>query len=140
MNYKILEYDYDKDKLSSLYVTLANTEHLVFRISDLSNIDKTLLPMMNVFNRELYPQEYGLAELLNETGMHVSPRNNGLIIFPVTGLINFTFVTGETIDITQPTIINGTVLHNYYPKVKDSVFFAIKIPTYITYEECCLLS
>jgi len=94
---------------------------------------------MNVFNRELSIREYGLAELVTETGMHVNPRNNGLIMFPVKGLMGFTFDDGTTVKITQPTITNGLVLHTYYPIESPAIFFAIKIPTNISYAECCLL-
>jgi hypothetical protein len=139
MNYTTFQFDYDKDKLMSLFQTLSTQTQAMYNIADLTNVDKTNFPMMNIFNRDLSINEYGLAELTSETGMHENPKNNGLIMFPVNGLISFTFEDQTSVDITQPTILNGKVFHTYLPKETPAVFFAIKIPSNISYEQCCLL-
>jgi hypothetical protein len=138
-NYKIFEYDYDKDSLLSLYSSLKNEGkskiELCFNAADLTNVPHESLPYMNVYERTLAIGEYGLAELLSDTGYHVNPGNNGLIIFPVSGVINFTFEDGTSIDITQPTYTNGKVSHTYSPKDGSAVFFAIKIPSDVAWED-----
>jgi len=92
------------------------------------------LPCIDIFGRELGNDEYGLAELVVETGLHTNPGNNGLIVFPVSGLIQFDFLECK-IDITEPTIINGKTIHNYLPLVTPSIFFAIKIPMDVSWEQ-----
>jgi hypothetical protein len=131
-NYITFSSEYDKDGLLSLYNSLKSQNKceikLCFEVADLTDIDQSLFPMMHIFDRVLSIQEYGLAELLTETGMHENPGNNGLIMFPLSGLIGFTFEDGTTIEIAQPTATNGRVLHTYYPIVSPAIFFAIKIP------------
>jgi len=138
-NYKIFEYTYDKDSLLSLYNSLKDEGkskvELCFNTADLTDVPHDILPNMDIYERTLAIGEYGLAELLSDTGYHVNPGNNGLIIFPVSGVINFTFEDGTSIDITQPTYTNGKVSHTYSPKDGSAVFFAIKIPSDVAWED-----
>lgn len=138
-NYKIFEYDYDKDSLLSLYNSLKDegkcSVNQCFNTADLTDVPHDRLPNMDIYERELSIGEYGLAELLSETGYHINPGNNGLIVFPVVGVITFTFEDGTSIDITQPTYTNGKVSHTYSSKDSPAVFFAIKIPSDVAWTD-----
>ena len=147
-NYKTFDYTYDAASLLSLYNTLKaegkyqSTE--CFNTVYLTDVPHDIFPKMNIFGRLLDSNEYGLAEITADTGYHVNPGNNGLIIFPIEGVINFTFENDDSIDITQPTITNGKVSHTYSPKSDSAIFFAIKIPfdidINIVYEQISVLS
>lgn len=102
----------------------------------------------------------GISELNYSTVPHVSPKNNGLIIFPLRGTILTKFfsynpesVNGrpelirelpslkarsdlynsfiEEVVIDKPTAINGLVVHQYTPVDNVAVFFCLKIPLYV---------
>ena len=136
-NYKTFDYAYSKDSLLFLYNKLKSDGKTqvdrCFEVADLTDVPHNMFPRMDIFDRTLDLKEYGLAELLSETGYHENPNNNGLIVFPVEGVIGFTFEDGTTVEITEPTITNGRIKHTYFPKTTPAVFFAIKIPLDVTW-------
>lgn len=115
-----------------IFQTSSKVKKLAYLLAE--NLPTENLPYLNIFNRTLSNDEYGLGELLIETGLHTNPRNNGLIVFPVSGLIRFDFIDCK-VDVNSPTIINGRSIHNYLPLDKPSIFFAIKIPLSIHWEQ-----
>lgn len=109
------------------------------------------------------PDRHGieLCEILKPLGPYISPRNNGLLIFPISGLLEFKFysyipkvVTNgrpvlnsysvskaiveptltDIIRITKPTAINGLVAHMYQPVEPSTVILALKIPMHISWD------
>lgn len=106
-----------------------------------------------------------LVNIVGPIGHHTNPRNNGIIVFPIEGILELSFYsyTPETIIdgrptlladryeqsfinkinstheynlyIRQPTAINGTKVHNYRPIGKSMLFFALKIPFGMTWED-----
>jgi hypothetical protein len=71
--------------------------------------------------------------------MHTKPNNNGLIIFPITNNISIEFEDGETFLINTPIAINGKELQKLSPSTTPSIFFAIKIPSDIPFEDAISL-
>jgi hypothetical protein len=134
--YKEFSFDYNQSKLFNLFQTSSKTQKLMYILAD--NLPVDVLPCMQIFNRPLLENEYGLSELVSKTGFHVSPRNNGLIVFPVHGRIEFNFIKCKVIA-TSPIAINGRQMHDYSPLDNPSIFFAIKIPTNISWEEAIKL-
>jgi hypothetical protein len=130
--YKFFDFDYNKRDLLEIFQNSLKVKKLTYSLAENLPVDK--LPFINVFDRSLSSDEYGLAELLTETGLHTNPKNNGLLVFPVNGLIQFDFLKCK-IDITTPTAINGRQLHNYKPLESSSIFFAIKIPYNVSWEQ-----
>jgi len=130
--YKTFEFNYDRHKLLELFHASTKVRKLAYAMAE--DLPANILPCINILGRELSKDEYGLAELLVETGLHTNPKNNGLIVFPVSGVIQFDFLECK-IDVTEPVMINGRTVHNYLPLVSPSIFFAIKIPSDITWEQ-----
>jgi len=128
MNYKTFDYGYSKESLLALFNRCNKQVMSCYNVADLTEVHQNMFPRMDIFDRTLDLKEYVLAELIGSTGYQINPGNNGLIIFPVTGLLTFEFEDGTSVDITGPTITNGKASHNIIPKDSPAVFFAIKIP------------
>lgn len=105
-----------------------------------------------------------LVNIVGPIGHHTNPRNNGIIVFPIEGILELSFysyipttvINGRptlqadryeqsfinkieetheyTMYLRQPTAINGTKVHNYRPIGKNMLFFALKIPFGMTWE------
>lgn len=132
MYYKRFSFNYDKEVLFNIFKSSELTRKQVYLHAN--NLPLDQLPCMNVFNRQLNDLEYSMAKIVGDTGFHVSPRNNGLILFPVNGVVRFTFLE-DTVDANTPIIINGKQQHTYGPTCDDTIFFAIKIPSYMMWAD-----
>lgn len=99
--------------------------------------NRDMLPMNHVLKRDLTTSDFGLAAMIDSTKFHVNPKNNGLIIFPLTGILKFNFEDKVQIIIDTPTIVNGKIIHKYFPINGISMFYAIKIPSDISWSEIC---
>lgn len=133
MNYKTFDYPYSKENLLALYQRCNKQDVSCYSLADLADVPQNMFPRMDIFERKLDIKEYVLGSLIGETGFQTNPGNNGLIIFPVDGVLEFTFEDGTVVEITEPTITNGKVSHNIKPKNDSAVFFAIKIPEDMTW-------
>jgi len=132
MYYKRFSFNYDKEVLFNIFKSSELTSKQVYLHAN--NLPLDQLPCMDVFNRQLHELEYGMAKIVSDTGFHISPRNNGLILFPVNGVVRFTFLE-DNIDADTPIIINGKQQHTYGPTCDNTVFFAIKIPSNVMWDD-----
>ena len=133
MNYKTFDYLYSKENLFALYQRCDKQEVSCYILADLTNVPQNMFPRMDIFDRKLDSKEYVLGSLVSETDFQINPNNNGLIVFPVDGVLEFTFEDGTVVEITEPTVTNGKVRHKIKPKNGTAVFFAIKIPEDMTW-------
>ena len=106
------------------------------------NLDHSKIDLIEygqkLFGRELKPVEYCLIELVNQSGFHTNPRNNGIIVFPLTGVASFDF--NETVALAdQPIAINGRQLHNYSPLEENTTWFVLKIPPNVLWKDITAL-
>jgi len=132
MYYKKFNFEYNKKHLLNIFNCSILTPKQVYLHA--TNIPTDMLPCINIFGRDLTINEYGLSKIVRDTGFHINPGNNGLILFPVNGIVRFRFVD-EVVDADSPIIINGRQNHSYEPTNNDTIFFAIKIPSSIKFEE-----
>ena len=132
MKFKKFNVEYDKIKLLEIFSSSKKQQELEFK----SAVAYTTNPMpcMDIFKRPLVANEHGLSELVSATRMHIKPNNNGLLLFPITGIITVKF-EGETVDIDTPIAINGKTLQQFSPTVTPAIFFAIKIPSFVPFED-----
>ena len=165
-NYKKFEYNYDKKRLLDFYnfrvmngygIPVGPLIHV-----DHQNLINYCTPGFDLVIDQPNPTNFGIAKIRNKTGLHCTPRNNGLIIFPLEGTVVYDFYSYvpnpgrpkllpynltetqtqeimktfvESVRIDQPTAINGLVVHNYYPLETSAVFYAVKIPVKMTWED-----
>ena len=103
--------------------------------SDIVLKNSDILPMNHVLRRELTSDDVGLSLMIGSTDFHINPKNNGLIIFPLGGQLKFNFENREEIVIDTPTVVNGKINHKYFPVGSSSMFYAIKVPSDISWNE-----
>ena len=133
MKYKKFNAEYNRVKLLSLFNSSEkqNEDNFISAVG----YDTTELPCMDVFNKPLFQGEHGLSELSTSESFHVKPNNNGLLIFPITGSITVEFEDGEKFVIDTPIAINGSTPQKLLPVRAPGIFFAIKIPSDISFED-----
>lgn len=109
---------------------------------------------------ELNERDVMLSLIESPVGLHCNPGNNGLLIVPLSGALNFKFysypapkVNGltsfspsdttpeveqtlvETLtNVTTPIAFNGRMIHEYYP-TGPTIFYARKIPLTFSWEQ-----
>lgn len=165
-NYKKFYYEYKKSYLLDYYDQKFQKKY--FRSNDMFvHIDHTFLigdytPLFEIIDNKPDHSNFGLSKIYKETGLHCTPRNNGLLILPVEGTLTFDFYSyisnegrpklmptdidenkkqqiintfEEKIIIDQPTAINGLTVHNYYPTNTEAIFYAVKIPATKSFNE-----
>ena len=137
MSYKKFEFSYNKNFLLELFNSLEKEDANWY--INCKNIPVESLPLITMFNRNLTVNEYGLSKLVKNMKLHINPNNNGLIIFPICGLIEVFWEDSSCIFIDQPTIINGKVLYGFNIIESPALFFAIKIPSSVTWDQSLLL-
>jgi hypothetical protein len=132
MKFKKFNIEYDKVKLLEIFTNSSKRQELEF----MSAVDYTtdLMPCMDIFKRPLVDKEYGLSELVTATRMHIKPNNNGLILFPISGIITIKFEDDEIL-VNTPIAINGKTPQKFLPTVAPAIFFAIKIPSSILFDD-----
>lgn len=138
MKYKKFNTEYDRLKLLSLFSISekqGNGQHYLSAVG----YSTESLPCMDIFSRTLNQEEYGLSKLVIAEVMHTKPNNNGLLIFPITNNISIEFGDGETFLIDAPIAISGKELQKLSPASTVSLFFAIKIPLDVPFEDAISL-
>lgn len=138
MKYKKFNIEYDRLKLLSLF-SISEKQGTGRQYLSAVGYSTESLPCMDIFSRILNPAEYGLSKLVIAEVMHTKPNNSGLIIFPITNNISIEFGDGETFLIDAPIAINGKELQKLSPGATPSMFFAIKIPSAMTFEDAISL-
>jgi hypothetical protein len=119
--YKQINFEYDKNILLDIFEN--NPKEIVnshfTKTKYLINEDKILESFYKKFDFiPLDRDSVELFELTSAVNPHVNPRNNGLIFFPVQGLIEYTFynyipelVNGRP-KLDPGTVLDGTELHS----------------------------
>lgn len=138
MKYKKFNTTYNRFKLLSLFY-ISEKQGIIKQYLSAVGYSTELLPCMDIFSRTLHKEEYGLSKLITAEAMHAKPNNNGLIIFPITHNISIEFEDGETFFIDTPIAINGKELSKLSPSATPSLFFAIKIPSDVPFEDAISL-
>lgn len=141
--YKKFNYFYQKDKITSLLKKSLAQGLYVIKFPwviiqpevVLCNLD--IMPMNDILERTLSKNDFGLSTMICPTQFHTNPKNNGLIIFPLTNNLKFQFSNNTQIIIDGPTLINGRMKHRYFPVNDVAMFYAIKIPLEISWKEIC---
>jgi hypothetical protein len=133
MKYKKFNVEYSRIQLLSLFGS--SEKQIGTNFTSAVGYSTESLPCTNIFGRALLVTEYGLSELIVGEEMHAKPNNNGLIIFPITGSISVEFEDSEKFVIDTPIAINGSLPQKLYPIRAPAIFFAIKIPLNITFED-----
>jgi hypothetical protein len=165
--YKEFDFDYDPNLFIEIFKSNGKENSMSPFLKTLYpiNEDDSIKPFYENFN--FVPTDrrsLELMEILVPVGPYISPRNNGLIFFPVSGVLEFnfysytsnTFVNGrpilpprsannnykniehtlvETIQVTGPVAINGLVTHKYTPLEFPTLVFVLKIPMHIPWED-----
>ena len=133
-NYYV-EFDLNYNKLSllELYFSHEKKESGPYSHVDPAEIinEKPIVEILDKFNflvEEFSVRDFGLSKLNKNTGLHINPRNNGIIVFPLFGSMAFDFNGNTAITIKKPTVVNGKQMHRYYPVSPPAIFFGIKIP------------
>jgi hypothetical protein len=137
MKYKKFNVEYNRVKLLSLFNSSEKQSDTNFISAVGYSTD--LLPCIDIFSKELHPAEHGLSEISIAEEMHTKPNNNGLFVFPITGSILLEFEDGEKFIIDTPIAINGKEAQRLAPARAPSIFFAIKIPVDIAFEDAISL-
>jgi hypothetical protein len=138
MKYKKFNTEYDRLKLLSLF-NISEKQGSIQQYLSAVGYSTESLPCMDIFSRTLNSEEYGLSKLVTAEIMHAKPNNNGLIIFPITNNISIEFEDGETFLIDTPIAINGKERQKLSPAATLSLFFAIKIPSDVPFEDAISL-
>jgi hypothetical protein len=131
-----------------------------------NSVDPTLVmhtypePLVDL-NYDLNENDVMLSSIEGSTGLHCNPGNNGLLIVPLSGALNFKFysysppvVEGltsfmyqdttpeveetlvETLtNVNVPIAFNGRMIHEYSPSSQPAIFYARKIPTTVLWEK-----
>ena len=127
--YKKFTKDYNNDNLLSLYNSLPSIDKGYYKET---NLDSTVIDLVeygeHLFGRKLETTEYCLIKLVSQSGFHVNPRNNGILVFPVIGVASFDFKETAVLA-DEPLAVNGRQLHNYSPDQSTTVWFVLKIPS-----------
>lgn len=133
MKYKKFNVDYNRVKILALFNSSEkqSDEHYVSAVG----FSTEVLPCMDIFNKELLAEEYGLSELAIAEEFHTKPNNNGLFLFPVTGSMVLEFADGEKFIVDTPIAINGKESHKLSPTRAPAIFFAIKISPDVAFED-----
>lgn len=103
-----------------------------------------------------------ILEVRERVGPYISPGNNGTILFPLRGELEYNFYSYvpetiennrpilkpgtankdvvyptllETIKINKPTAINGLVTHMYRPLISPAIIFVLKIPMIVSWDQ-----
>ena len=119
--YKQINFEYDKNILLEIFennpkeVVNSHFTKTKYQINE----DNVLEPFYRKFDFiPLDRDSVELFELTSAVNPHVNPRNNGLIFFPVQGLIEYTFynyvpelVNGRP-KLDPGTVLDGTELHS----------------------------
>ena len=161
--------NYNKDLFKNIW---EENKHDVNVLGTLNKVNKDLteisevVELFNILNiNPVLKDNADLVNIVGPIGHHTNPRNNGIIVFPIDGILELSFyryVPETIIDgrptlkadryeqsfidkinntheynvyIRQPTAINGTKVHNYRPIIKNALFFALKIPFGMTWED-----
>lgn len=141
---------YEKQKAEGMTVL----EKSKFRVADLSQVDKTKWPLFELMEMQRITNNCMLGEITERIGLHCNPKNNGLVILPLRGTIDFNFYswnppledgltsfmpydTNESVEktltyavrgVSTPFAFNGRLIHDYWPTSNSAIFFALKIP------------
>lgn len=141
--FKKFQYFYQKEKLEALLKKVIEEKKVIIKLpwvyaeADIVLKNQDILPMSHILKKNLTDKDFGLALMIGSTDFHINPKNNGLIIFPVSGTLKFNFKDKVEITIDTPTIVNGKITHKYFPVNGGAMFYAIKIPSDITWNEIC---
>ena len=114
--YKQISFEYDKNILLEIFENNPKevlNSHFI-KTSYQINKDKILEPFYRKFDFiPLDRDSVELFELTSTVNPHVNPRNNGLIFFPLQGLIEYKFYNyvPDTVN-GRPKLDPGTVLNN----------------------------
>jgi hypothetical protein len=134
-------YEYQQDKLLKLFqdlmVAKKFTKQNPWIHADHEEVlkNKDILPMSDFFVKELNVNDFGLSMMVGKSGIHTNKKNNGLIIFPLKRHLVFDFNEYPNIIIDTPTVINGSQEYNFYPNDTMSIFYALKIPLELSWDE-----
>lgn len=163
--YSFFQCDIDKQKLLDLFnrEKLQSTlisEKGIYHSVDPDVIIESGAPSLISIDYQLNRQDVMLSVLSTQTRLHCNPGNNGLLIVPLAGALNFDFysyqpriVEGRTQfspseespevfntlvhsvrDCEMPIAFNGRLVHNYWPTT-SAVFYARKIPLRFEWEQ-----
>ena len=143
---------------------------IMWEATDFDQSDPTVLNLYEKFNFVPYtPKNMTIGVITKNVNPYINPSNNGLIIFPLQNVLEVSFyshpgvlVDGrptlvpewrnqsqldeiksthvETIQITQPTIINGLVAHSYQIANDNVLICVLKIPMSVSWEEVYMLT
>jgi hypothetical protein len=102
-----------------------------------------------------------LLEVVQTVNPHVNPRNNGLLVFPIKGVLEFSFydytdieenlypgvispnsmlnnkiesTLSYKISADSPVAINGRITHSYKPLTDTALILVLKIPKRVNWE------
>ena len=163
--YKEFNFDYDPSVFLKIFNENAKDESA-------SPFAKTLFPIHQDPYLELFYQQFNfiptdrrsleIMEVKKRVGPYVSPGNNGTIIFPLSGALEYNFYSyvpttvengrpilkpgtadlrtveptlTETIKVTRPIAINGLKTHMYRPVESPTIIFVLKIPLNVSWEQ-----
>lgn len=168
--YKIIDCDYNKSELLKLFIlsNKANVKSLYEVVDDIKD-NEYVVDLFRQF--KIIPHNkfnIALGEFQRQVLPYISPGNNGLIIFPLSGSIEFNFYSygedfkreqlspyrvndpeeistirktlKETLIIEQkPVAINGLITHDYRPLVGPAVAMILKIPLSVDWQDILLI-
>ena len=160
--YRFFQCDVDKAFLLRLFDEQHQEGNLKREKNVYDSVDPKLLmqqaqPIVDL-DYELNPHDVMLSLIDRPTMLHCNPNNNGLLMIPLRGKLNFDFysyqpriVDGRTQflpqeetpnvlstlvhslrDVDRPIAVNGRMVHNYWG-TDSAVFYARKIPSVLTW-------
>lgn len=164
--YKFFDVYYNRHNLTELFIERQQSaaDHKT-KVTENIIEEPSIVDVFEHFNMIPYNKfNFELVEISSYVPPYISPRNNGLIIFPLLGelQINFYSYQGtreslspyrkiikeevdeiestliETVEINKPMAFNGMVAHSY-GSTKAVVIAVLKIPLGIQWHEFCSL-
>lgn len=160
--YRMFSCSVDKQYLLQLFIDQQLQGNLKREKSVYESVNPQLLlerpqPLIDL-DYDLNEFDVMLSLIDKPTGLHCNPNNNGLLMIPLRGKLNFDFysyqpriVNGRTQfmpqeetpnvlstlvyslrDVDRPVAINGRMIHSYWG-TDSAVFYARKIPSVFTW-------
>jgi hypothetical protein len=160
--YRILKCQYDRDSLIELFNTsdkyeIKSLNRVTASIIEHPAVDR-LFKLFDFIDYNTHNVELG--EVRTYVPPYISPGNNGLIIFPLQGILKLNFysypATRKTlspfrwktvnelesiektlicsVNVDQPLVFNGLIPHSYGPVDKSALLLFLKIPLTISWD------
>lgn len=157
-HYFYFDFPYNVDPLRQFFkqqrdAGLTQPEKVRYEVADLSLFDQQL-PLFDEMQMDCILNDCMLGVITQSVGLHCNPGNNGLVILPIDGGIDFDFyeyeppiengltsfmpwhTTQRVTDtlkyslrnVMTPIAFNGRLIHDYRPTGDSALFYAVKIP------------